>query len=96
MTLTVPCIVKMCRNYFSTRKKIIGSLLVFYVKNATTFHDQLAMGLMEKHQYTIDMVNQYSLCTEECYYNHHFIEKAMNYLIIFTFLNEIHDAVYLW
>lgn len=94
LSYSVPCIAKLCKNYFKSRKKITGSLLVVHIQNGSEFHDHLLKALMNKTLYTIDMINQYSLCREECYL--HFIEKAMNYFIAFSYLNEIHDAVRLW
>lgn len=94
LSYSVPCIVKLCKSYFKTKKKITGSLLVVHIQNGTEFHDILLKSLMRKTLYTIDMINQYAFCREECYTN--IIEKAMNYFIAFTYLNEIHDAVQLW
>lgn len=93
-TSAIACIVELCERYYDTEKKKIGALLVVHIQNATPFHDQLMKTLMERNSYAIDLINQYTHCKEECYFN--FVEKAKNYFVAFREFDEVTAALRLW
>lgn len=90
----IPCIANMCESYYNTKKKKSGALLVVYMQNETEFHDRLLRSLMSRRSYTIHIVNQFALCKQECYGS--FNVKAKNYLVVYSYVFEVHAAVQLW
>lgn len=89
----IACIIELCEKYYDSDKKKIGALLV-HIQNVTPFHDQLMKTLTERNTYAIDLINQFTHCKEECYFN--FVEKAKNYFVAFRELDEVTAALRLW
>lgn len=90
----ISCIIELCENYYETDLNIIGALLEVHIQNVTPFHDRLMKSLMERNSYAIDLINQFTPCREECYFN--FAEKARNYFVAFEELDEVPAALRLW
>lgn len=90
----ISCIVKMCDQYYYSKTETIGSLLVVHVQNMTPSHNQIVKMLMERNIYSIDLINQYTRCSEDCFYN--FAVKAKNYLLAFEELEDVVAALRLW
>lgn len=91
----IACIVELCETYFYPEKQIIGALLVVHIQNVTPFHDTLMKMLMERNIYAINLMNQYSHCvihSAHCKST----EKAENYFVAFTELEEAIAALHLW
>lgn len=91
----VQCIIQLCENYYSDPEdQKIGALLMVHIQNTTPFHDSLIKSLMERNNYAINLLNQYTRCNESCYIN--VTEKSKNYLVAFREMVEVEAALRLW
>lgn len=90
----ISCVVQLSENYYYSDTEIIGSLLMVHIQNTTPMHNQLMESLMESNIYTIDLINQYTRCDDECYSS--FAIKAKSYFVAFKELAEVTAALRVW
>lgn len=91
---SILCVIKLSEKYFRSEKKVIGSLVIVNMQNATEYHTELIIMLNEHTNYELGVMTKDG--TKKHLSAVHVVDKAKNYFVVCNRSEEITDAINQW